>query len=178
MKKNRVILSALICAVLFGFSQAKAQTKGPESRDVTVNILLKDIISAGEGIATGEGEVNFVYETAEDYREKKEKTIADQIRVLSTKDYVINVKAQTTDFIGESSTLPLNILKISASKGTESAFGESITPTTTDQVIVSNGAATLDQAYDFKYEIAPSQVLIDAAKEKYSVVLTYTVTAQ
>ncbi|MBE8722071.1 hypothetical protein [Sphingobacterium pedocola] len=179
MKNNMLILVAVVAALVSTTDLANAQ-----SRDVTVSVELKDVLSAGGigdgGTAAGANAVDFLFDNVNKYNTTQTQTIADQVRVLSTKSYVVNLKAQTPTFVSttSSATLPLDILKVSASKTGANAFGDVITPTTLDQLIVSQSVATLDQGYDFKYEIAPNQTLIEADKEKYNVVLTYTVSAQ
>lgn len=176
MKKNLLTIIAVVTAVVFANSEAKGQ-----SRDVTVNVELKDVLSGGGsgdgGTATGSNVVNFTFDDVDHYNTTQTQVVNDQLHVLSTKGYNITVKAQTPTFVGPTSTLPLDILKISTSKSGANTFGTEIAPTTNAQVIFSGGVATLAQSYDFKYAIAPNQILVEAAKELYKVVLTYSVVA-
>lgn len=177
MKKNLLTLTAVVIALVLVNQESKAQ-----SRDVTVNVELKDVISGGGagdgGTATGPNAVNFVFDDVDHYNTTQTQVVPDQLHVLSTKGYNITVKAQTPTFVGPTSTLPLDILKISTSKSGANTFGSEVVPTTSPQVIFSGGLATLAQSYDFKYAIAPNLALVEAAKELYKVVLTYTVVAQ
>lgn len=178
--KTHFLATVLVCATFVG----SLNLTYAQSRDITVTVQLEDVISGGGpedgGTAQGSGIVDFYFDTAEKYAKTQSQTVSDQLRVLSTSPYVVHVKAQTASFLSQISaaTLPLDILKISASKKSESDFEDEVTPSIMDQQIIATAVATLDQGYDFKYKITPNQVLIDAPKEAYSVVLTYSVTAQ
>ncbi len=152
-----------------------------QSREVTVNVDLKDVLSSGGegdgGTATGANVVNFEFTTESHYRTTQSQIIADQLRVLSTKDYDVTVKAQTANFTSPNSTLPLSILKISAAPGGSTTFGTAVTLTTSEQSIVEEGIPTLAQSYDIKYDIEPNIELINADKELYTVKVLFTVVA-
>jgi len=177
MKKLFISVLVLVFTSIVFLGQVQAQ-----SRNVTVNLFLDDVLSSGGegdgGTATGANEVNFEFLTEADYRLTKSQVISDQLRVLSTQNYDITVKALNPNFISPVSTLPLSILKLSTSPGGENTYGTAISPTTTEQTIFTNGVPTLAQSFDIKYEIEPNIALIEAAKELYSVELTFTVVAQ
>ncbi len=177
IKKSILMFATLGCLSI-------VQVVYGQSRDITLNIELKDVISGGGtgdgGTATGSNQVDFDFSGEANYRETQSKVVLDQLRVLSTKNYDINVKAQTANFTSStsSSTLPLSIIKISTALNGTTTFGTAVTPTTADQVIYTGGVPTLGQGFDFKYEISPNILLVQAPKEKYNVVLTYTVVAK
>ncbi|HMI01048.1 MAG TPA: hypothetical protein VK541_01125 [Pedobacter sp.] len=177
MKKNLFTIMAIV-AVAFGLSNAaKAQT---QIKQVTVNVELKDVIGIGPDGPSGSSVVDFLYETANDYNNDKTVTIPNQFNVTSTKAYNILVKG-SGDFIGQTTaatTLPLNILKVSARTAGGSSFGNEVTPTTIDQNVITGAAATLSQSFDVLYKIEKNIDLLTKEKQKYSTQLTYSITAQ
>jgi len=173
--------SVLMCATLLCVGMV--QIVYGQSRAVTVNVELRDVLSGGGtgdgGTATGSNNVSFLFDTEAKYRQTQTQVVEDQLRVLATKNYNINLKAQSANFTSStsSSTLPLSILKVSAALNGTNTFSTAVVPTTADQAVYTGGVPTLGQGFDFKYEIEPNVLLVQAPKEKYNVVLTYTVVA-
>ena len=176
LKKSVLMFATLLCVSM-------VQVVYGQSRDVTVNVELRDVLSGGGtgdgGTATGSNNVAFLFDTEAKYRQTQTQVVADQLRVLATRNYNINVKAQTPTFTSttSSSTLPLSILKVSTALNGTTSFSTAVVPTTVDQVVYTAGVPTLSQGFDFKYEIEPNVLLVQAPKEQYNVVLTYTVVA-
>lgn len=180
MKKQILGLAILLTAGL-GYNTASAQSA--DSRTITVNVELKDVFGAGGGGeggsgATGADQLSFVYDNAGKYNNEQTQTITNQINAVATGAYKITVKANEANFTSANSTLPLDILRISASKTGEGAFGTAITPTTTAQDIFTGGTATaFGQGYDVKYDIPVNNTLATGVKEPYKATFVFTVTA-
>ncbi|WP_300597745.1 hypothetical protein [Niabella sp.] len=167
--KNKIVLAAFAVCMI---STAQAQL-----RTVAVNVELKDVTGVSPVAPTGSNEVNFVYETTADYNSEKTVEIANQFRVTSTKPYDIKVHG-TADFTaGGGSSLPLSILKLAARITGGTSFPADITPTQTDQTLIS-GTATLDQGFDVQYKIPQNAALLTATKTTYTTNIVYTATAQ
>ncbi|MBZ4189112.1 hypothetical protein [Niabella beijingensis] len=168
---KRVVLAA---AAFFTVTAASAQA---QLRSITVNVDLREVTGVSPVAPTGDGVVDFVYQTATDYNTDKSITVTNQFRVTSTAAYSIVVRG-SGDFTGSpSNTLSLGILRLSAKASGAENFSGEITPTTTNQAIISGATATLDQGYDVLYRIPQTATLLNAAKEVYTTNIIYSATA-
>ncbi|MCF3110860.1 hypothetical protein LL912_18895 [Niabella sp. CC-SYL272] len=167
--KNKIVLSAFAVCMI---STAQAQL-----RTVAVNVDLQDVTGVSPVAPAGANVVNFVYQTTTDYNSEKTVAITDQFRVTSTKAYDIKVHG-TADFTaGGGATLPLSILRLAARTTGAASFPADITPTQTDQTLIS-GTPTLDQGFDVQYKIPQNATLLTATKTTYTTNIVYTATAQ
>lgn len=164
------LTAAAFCMMTAGYAQS-------ELRTITVQVDLRDVTGVSPVTPTGSATVGFVYQTAEDYNNVKSTDITNQFRVTSTKSYSIVVRG-SGDFAGSgSNTLPLDILRVSARATGGGSFGTEVTPTTTNQAMLTGAAATLDQGYDVRYSIPQNPALLTATKEVYTTNIIYSATA-
>ena len=182
--KNQIIFTALtLGAIILGTNTAKAQT-GTTTAPVStaVNIILSDVISIDEGsVATG-GVVNFNYVTSEDYNNDKTATVANSLKVTSTQNFNVNVKAEGESFTDGINEIPVNVLRIQgADTGSMGGSRPVITLTDADQILVKNAplgsALTLDINYTIPKEEASSAKILGKKAGTYRQKVTYTATA-
>jgi len=167
--KNKIVLAAFAVCMI---TTAQAQLK-----TVAVNVELQDVTGVSPTGAGGAATVGFTYSTAADYNNDQTKEVTGQFGVTSTKAYDIKVRG-TDDFTASGgATLPLSILRLAARTTGAASFSADITPTETEQTLIS-GAATLDQSFDVQYKIPQNATLLTATKTTYTTSIVYTATAQ
>lgn len=176
MKKKLFTMIAAL-AITFGLSNSvHAQTT---VRSIAVTVELKDIIGISPTTPAGSSLVEFLYETAAQYNSDQTSTITDQFRITATKAYDVFLKG-SGPFVGQttsSNTLDLNILAVSARPGPSGTLQTAVVPTTSDQLLITNSPAALDQSFDVSYKIAKNPVLLTSVKQKYATTLTLSVAA-
>jgi len=94
MKKQILIVALTFGAILFGTNHAQAQN----TATTTVNITLNDVISIDAGSTAIGNTVDFNYATAADYNSDQTITKANSLKVTSTKNFNVKVKAGGASF--------------------------------------------------------------------------------
>lgn len=106
--KNQIIFTALtLGAIVLGTNTVKAQT-GTTTAPIStaVNIILNDVISIDAGSVAIGGVVDFNYVTSEDYNNDKTATVANSLKVTSTQNFNVNVKAAGSNFSDGTNVIP------------------------------------------------------------------------
>jgi hypothetical protein len=85
----------------------------------TVNITLNDVISIDAGSTAIGGTVAFNYVTAADYNSDQTITKANSLKVTSTKNFNVKVKAGGPNFVNGSNSIPVDVLTIKAATAPE-----------------------------------------------------------
>lgn len=181
MKQGRFTLKAL--AITFGaaflFAGANAQTKPSATKDVTVNLILSDIIE----IKIENNIVDIPFTTPAHYQTGTFKTMTDQIEVTSNNKFDIDVKSKGSDFTKtDDNTLkiPVGNLQVEmvspAGNGTASVVGNI---STSNQKLQAGEDAAIQRKYTVKYtangtNANPNDFRVKAGT--YTQDLTYTVT--
>ncbi|RMA75869.1 peptidoglycan-binding protein LysM [Flavobacterium weaverense] len=185
MKKQIVIAALALGAFVFGTTNAQAQT-GTSSTPVStaVNIILSDVISIDAGsVATG-GFVNFNYSTTADYNTAKNETVANSLKITSSRNFDVKVKAEGANFVNptHSDVIPVDVLQVKAvTGGTMVGTLNDITLSTADQILVSDATLGAERTLDIDYSISATKaktVLLGKAPGTYTQNVTYTATAQ
>jgi len=179
MKKQLIIATLALGAIVFGTNSAQAQ-----SAKTAVNIILSDVISIDGGVAVG-GAVDFNYVTAEDYNTSKTALVPKSLIVTSTKNFDVKVKADGGFFVGGKSFsdyIPVNVLTIQAATGGSMAGTQNtIVLSTDDQVLIGNAplgsALTLDLDYTIPAAESSSSKILGKPAGTYTQNVTYTATA-
>lgn len=182
--KNQIIFTALtLGAIILGTNTVQAQT-GTTTAPIStaVNIILNDVISIDAGSVAIGGEVNFNYVTSEDYNNDKTATVANSLKVTSTQNFNVNVKAADSNFSDGTNVIPVNVLRIQgATTGSMGGDRPVITLTDADQILVGNAdlgsALTLDINYTIPATEASSSKILGKKAGKYTQNVTYTATA-
>ncbi|MCM4167651.1 hypothetical protein KCTC52924_00836 [Arenibacter antarcticus] len=175
--KNQLAGAGLaLGAIVLGTNYAQAQ----ETATSAVNINMEDVISIDAGSLAKDGEVNFYYNTAEDYQTTQTITIANSLIVTSAKEFDIKVRSGGKDFENGENTIPVKVLTITAKGGTMEGKKESIKIGHTDKSLVKKAPYGSKLTLDLDYEIAGK----DASKEilgkplgTYTQTVTYTASA-
>ena len=181
MKKQIVIAALALGAFVFGTTNAQAQT-GTNSNSVstTANIILSDVISIDAGIANA-GVVDFNYLTSSDYNTSKNVTKKESLKITSSRNFDVKVKAQGENFVNGSNTIPVTVLQVKAvTGGTMTGKLNDITLSNADQVLVTNAALGAQKTLDIDYSISAlnaSTILLGKAPGTYTQKVTYTATA-
>jgi hypothetical protein len=179
MKKQLIIATLALGAIVFGTNNVLAQNN---TATTAVNIILADVISIdGTSVANG-GAVDFTYNTASDYYTTKNAVVENSLKVTSTKNFNITVKAAGDSFVGPTANIPLDVMTIKPSSGgTMQGTEHTITPSTTDQILIGNVGKgymlTLTLDYEISAAKASSSDILGKPAEIYTQTVTYTATA-
>src|SRR5690554_2297109 len=139
MKKQIIIATLAIGAIVFGTNNVQAQNATDPTATTTVRIILNDVISIDSGSVANGGVVDFNYVTAEDYNSAKTATVTNSLIVTSTKNFDVKVKADGANFTDGSNVIPVDVLTIKAATGGSMAGTQNtIVLSTADQVLIGN----------------------------------------
>jgi len=179
MKKQLIIATLALGAIVFGTNNAQAQNK---TATTAVNIILNDVISIDAGSVAIGGAVDFNYVTAEDYNTSTTVIVPTSLKVTSTKNFDVKVKAEGANFTNGSNVIPVNVLTIKAATGgTMAGTQNTIVLSTTDQVLIGNAplgsALTLDLDYTIPAAKSSSSDILGKPAGTYTQKVTYTATA-
>ncbi|PWN58149.1 peptidoglycan-binding protein LysM [Chryseobacterium viscerum] len=134
MTKQIIITAFTIGAMILGTNNVQAQNT---TVTTTVNITLNDVISIDAGSTAIGGTVAFNYFTAADYNSDQTITKANSLKVTSTKNFNVRVKAGGPNFVNGSNSIPVDVLTIKAAAAPGSMGG------TKNDVVLSAGERTL-----------------------------------
>lgn len=181
MKKQIITAAIAIGAILFGTTQAQAQTAETE-----VNITLSDVISIDDGSEADGGIVDFEYNTTYDYNETQTANEPNSLIVTSSNEFDVKVKAEGANFSdGSGNDIPVNVLTLKPLQGGNTTMGgtqQNVVLSTTDQTLISGADIGSGLALDMDYEIPASESSSDKMLGKpegtYTQTVKYTITAQ
>ena len=179
MKKQIVIAALTFGAILFGTNHAQAQN----TATTTVNITLNDVISIDAGSTAIGNTVDFNYATAADYNSDQTVTKANSLKVTSTKNFNVKVKAGGTSFVNGTNLIPVSVLTIKAAtaSGTMGGTKNAVVLSSSDQTLVSNAplgsALTLNLDYTIPGSKSSSSDILGKPAGTYTQTVTYTATA-
>ena len=182
MKKSIIIAALALGAFVFGTTNTQAQTgKTSNTASTNVNIILSDVISIDAGSVTTGGVVDFNYTTANDYNTAKNVTVENSLKITSSKNFNVNVKAEGANFMNGTNVIPVNVLQVKAvTGGTMVGTLNNITLSTADQVLVGNATLGAQRSLNIDYSISAEKaqtVLLGKAPGTYTQKVTYTATA-
>ena len=180
MKKQIVIATLAFGAILFGTNNVQAQNT---TATTTVNITLNDVISIDAGSTAIVNSVDFNYVTAADYNTDQTITKANSLKVTSTKNFNVKVKAGGANFMNGTNLIPVNVLTIKAATaaGTMGGTKTPVVLSATDQTLVSNAplgsALILNLDYIIPAAKSSSADILGKPAGTYTQTVTYTATA-
>ena|SRR5690606_13039410 len=176
MKKQIIIATLALGAILFGTNNAQAQTA-----TTAVNIKLSDVISIDEGSVANNGIVDFNYITAQDYNTTKTTTVPSSLIITSTKNFNVTVKAGGASFTDGTNNIPVDVLTIKAAGGTMHGTQNTVVLSTNDQVLIGNAplgsALKLNLDYEIPANESSSSKILGKPAGTYTQNVTYTATA-
>ena len=147
-----------------------------------INITLEDVLSIEPSSAANGGEVDFHYNTVEDYNSEKTTSIPNSLIVTFSRNFDIKVRANGTHFENGSNSIPVNVLTIQRNQS--SSMSGSSTPivlSTEDQVLVHAAKLGYGLKLDLDYIIPASKSSSNDILGKpggiYTQTVTYTATA-
>ncbi|GEJ44037.1 peptidoglycan-binding protein LysM [Chryseobacterium sp. ON_d1] len=178
---KQILISALTFgAIIVGTNNVQAQNT---TATTNVNITLNDVISIDAGSTAIGGTVAFNYVTAADYNSDQTVTKANSLKVTSTKNFNVKVKAGGPNFINGSNSIPVDVLTIKAAEAPGSMGGTktAVVLSATDQTLVSNAplgsALTLNLDYTIPAARSSSSDILGKPAGTYTQTVTYTATS-
>jgi len=167
----------LFTALFFATTIAQAQ-----NASTSVNINLMDVLSIDAESAANGGNVDFRYETMEDYNSQKTTTIPKSLIVTFSKNFDVKVKANGEYFENGSNLIPINVIIIQRNQSS-TLVGKStpIVLSTKDQVLLAGAALGSKLQLDLDYIIPQSKSssndILGKPAGTYAQTVTYTATA-
>ena len=165
-------------------------TTGAMAQDIntattTVNITLVDVISIHDGAdnsAAIGGLVALNFTAAEHYIEGRNAVVPNSLKVTSTTNFHIKVKANGANFIGTgTANIPVDVMTIQVDGGTMVGNATPVVLSTTDQTLVTNAtpgsALTLDLDYTIPAIKSSSSDILGKPAGTYTQTVTYTATS-
>ncbi|OCK51688.1 peptidoglycan-binding protein LysM [Chryseobacterium sp. CBo1] len=180
MTKLIAIAALTIGATILGTNNVQAQNT---TATTTVNITLNDVISIDAGSTAIGNTVDFNYATAADYNSDQTITKANSLKVTSTKNFNVKVKAGGANFMNGTNLIPVNVLtiKAAAASGTMGGTKTAVVLSAADQTLVSNAplgsALTLNLDYTIPASKSSSSDILGKPAGTYTQTVTYTATA-
>ncbi|WP_426479300.1 peptidoglycan-binding protein LysM [Chryseobacterium sp. CBSDS_008] len=178
---KQILISALtIGAIILGTNNVQAQNT---TATTTVNITLNDVISIDAGSTAIGNTVDFNYVTAADYNSEQTVTKANSLKVTSTKNFNVKVKAGGANFMNGTSLIPVNVLTIkpSTTAGSMGGTKTAVILSAADQTLVANAplgsALTLNLDYMIPAAKSSSSDILGKPAGTYTQTVTYTATA-
>lgn len=184
MRKSFAITALSFAAIVLGTNTVQAQDK--TTATTTVNITLSDVISIDDGSVAGGGKVAFNYATAADYNSAQTVAQANALKITSTKNFSVKVKAGGANFVHATTatnTIPVDVLtiKASAAAGTMGGTKSAVILSALDQTLVTNAplgsALTLNLDYTIPAAQSSSAKILGKPAGTYTQTVTYTATA-
>ncbi len=180
MIKQIAIAALTIGAFILGTNNVQAQNT---TATTTVSITLNDVISIDAGSTAIAGAVAFNYATAADYNSEKTVAQANALKVTSTKNFNVKVKAGGASFVNGTNLIPVDVLtiKASAASGTMGGTKSAVVLSAADQTLVTNAplgsALTLNLDYTIPAAKSSSSDILGKPAGTYTQTVTYTATA-
>jgi len=181
MKNSFKIAALTFGAIVLGTFTAQAQEKNTAT--TTVNITLNDVISIDTGSTAGGGTIGFNYASAADYNSAQTVAQASALKVTSTKNFNVKVKAGGLNFVNGTNLIPVNVLtiKAAAASGTMGGTKNTVILSAEDQNLVTNAplgsALVLNLDYTIPAAKSSSADILGKPAGTYTQTVTYTATA-
>ncbi|MDR6525487.1 hypothetical protein J2787_000857 [Chryseobacterium rhizosphaerae] len=180
MTKQIAITALIIGAMILATNNVQAQNT---TATTTVNITLNDVISIDAGSTAIGGVVAFNYVTAADYNSEKTVAQANALKVTSTKNFNVKVKAGGPTFVNGSNSIPVDVLTIKAATvaGTMGGTKNDVVLSAGEKNLVANAplgsALTLNLDYTIPAAKSSSSDILGKPAGTYTQTVTYTATA-
>lgn len=179
MRKQILFAVLTIGAIVLGTDQAKAQAN-TSTATTTVNMILSDVIS----MEASKSAVTFTYDNAAAYNTDQKQSVADNLKVTSTKPFGIKVKANGANFVSGINLIPVDVLTIKpVAGGAKPMLGtpKDVVLSTADQVLISaapkGSQVTLNIDYFIPSTESSSDKILGKPSGTYVQTVTYTATA-
>ncbi|MGN7863863.1 peptidoglycan-binding protein LysM [Chryseobacterium sp. 22458] len=180
MTKQIAITALTFGAIILGTNNVQAQNT---TATTAVNITLNDVISIDAGSTAIGGTVAFNYVTAADYNSDQTITKANSLKVTSTKNFNVKVKAGGPNFVNGLNSIPVEVLTIKAATaaGTMGGTKNDVVLSAGEKTLVANAplgsALTLNLDYIIPAAKSSSSDILGKPAGTYTQAVTYTATA-
>ncbi|WBV58036.1 peptidoglycan-binding protein LysM [Chryseobacterium sp. PTM-20240506] len=180
MTKQIAIAALTIGAIMLGSNNVQAQNT---TATTTVNITLNDVISIDAGSTAMGGTVAFNYVTAMDYNSEKTVAQASALKITSTKNFNVKVKAGGPTFVNGLNSIPVDVLtiKAAAAPGNMGGTKTDVILSAGEKTLVANAplgsALTLNLDYTIPAAKSSSSDILGKPAGTYTQTVTYTATA-
>ncbi len=180
MTKQIAIITLTIGEIILGTNHVQAQNTTATN---TVSITLNDVISMDAGSTASGGTVVFNYVTAADYNSDQAITKTNSLKVTSTKNFNVKVKAGGPTFVNGSNSIPADVLTIKAASSSWK-YGRNkndVVLSPGERTLVANAplgsALTLNLDYIIPAVKSSSSDMLGKPAGTYTQTVTYTATA-
>jgi len=180
MTKQIVITALTIGVIILGTNNIQAQNT---TATTTATITLKDVISIDAGSTAIGGTVAFNYVTAADYNSDQTITKANSLKVTSTENFNVKVKAGGPKFVNGSNSIPVDVLtiKAAAAPGNMGGTKNDVVLSPGERTLVANAplgsALILNLEYTIPASKSSSSDILGKPAGTYTQTVTYTVIA-
>lgn len=181
MKKQFIISALVFVAAIFGAQNAMAQSP---TTTTEIQIILADVIAIENDSKAAGGQVDFTYNSVDDYNSTKTANVPNSLIVTSTKSFDINVKANGEHFENGQETIPVNVVTIIPVEGGTTTMEGTFTPvvlSTSNQKLITGASLGSKLVVDLEYEIpevkSSSPDILGKTAGTYTQTVTYTATA-
>jgi len=179
MTKQIAITALTFGVVICGTNNVQAQNTAATT---AVNITLNDVISIDAGSTAIGGIVAFNYVTAADYNSDQTITKVNSLKVTSTKNFNVRVKAGGPHFVNGSNSIPVDVLtiKVAEAPGNMGGTKNDVVLSPGERTLVSNAplgsALTLNLDYTIPAAKSSSPDILGKPAGTYTQTVTYTAT--
>jgi len=144
------------------------------TRTANLRVVVADLLELNVNNPT----VNFLFNTAEKYRNGIVVDVADHLVISATIPYAVKVKASAANFTSGSNAIPVGVLSIGSREG-QAGVNTISSVANHDQLLIGNGVPTIDLPLGIKYSIPASQTdkLLNKKAGTYTTNIIYTLTA-
>lgn len=187
MKKQLYSIVILISAFILGQNKTLAQAELNKIASTPVSLSLSDVLSID---AVSNAQVNFIYNTADDYNTDQEHIVQNNLTVTSSGSFDIKAEAIGNHFMitngntggNNSNKIKVGVLEIEAvAGGTMGGQYKRIEQTKTNsQTLVNNASSGATQTLDIKYSIPAKEArkFVKLLNNTYTQQVKYTAVAR
>ncbi len=143
------------------------------TRSGTLQVVVSDLSE----ITANQTSVGLAFNTAEAWRQGLTTQMASHIRLSRTTPYSVYVRATSASFSSGSNTIPVSVMRIGP--GTNQTGMNTVTLSTTPQLLIANAAPETDRSLNIAYSIpaANTPQLLNKPSGNYSAAVIYSFTA-
>lgn len=174
--KNTCLFFVMVL-ILFTSSFSFAQ-----EASTSINIVLADVLSIDPESAANGGNVDFTYETVEDYHSEQIATVPKSLIITFSKDFDVKVKASGEFFEDGANRIPVNVITIRRNEGsTVTGTSSPVVLSTENQVLVGGSTLGSQLRLDLDYIIpehrSSSDDILGKPAGNYQQTVIYSATA-
>ena len=175
---NKVVL---FLVVLFSLLLYSTSAMGQEA-STTINIVLADVFSIDSESVAINGNIDFTYNSVEDYNSEQTVTIANSLVLTFSKPFDIRVRADGPYFENGDHKIPVNVITIRPNESsTVTGTPIPVELSSSDQVLIESSSLGSKLHLDLDYIIpqsrASSNDILGKPAGNYTQIIVFTATA-